>query len=371
MKKNIINKSKNLMKKYKAYLNTNNTRTAFTLAEVLITLGIIGVVAAISLPTILENITFRTYAEKQVNTVQKVTQAMELMRAHNHLSIRYESTEAFVDELEKHLKITKRCSYENIAECWPTETVINAYGTPIKVNEKAKTGQNITLKTNTNNVGLVLANGANIILNYNPDAPTYGLADTISPKSVTLNVGKEVRTYKNYSSSVTDSIAFIMDVNGTKGPNSEVLSNGNPQDIRSFNGAAFTPNCTTQGGIMTSDNQVCFLGTNYSAVNCSASGKNLESYPFCSGDGGISGFTNDYWAGAKYTCDFIGMKLPNPSELEAIRTKYKNQNTGFPDGDYWRDKAGWSWQATFSRFWNGGGYAPVSKKTNLNVICTF
>lgn len=360
------------MKRVNKYFNLNKpNKTAFTLAEVLITLGIIGVVAAISLPTILKNITFRTYAEKQVNTVQKVTQAMELMRAYNHLSIRYESTEAFVDELQNYLKISKRCSYENIAECWSTETVVNAFGTTINVNEKAKTGQNITLKTNTNNVGLVLANGANLILNYNPDAPTFALADSITPKSITLSVGKGTRTYQNYTSSVTESIAFIMDVNGTKGPNSEVLSNGNPQDIRSFNGAAFTPTCTTQGGIITSDNQVCYLGKNYSAVDCSNNGKNLDSYQFCNGAGGISGYTNDYWAGAKYTCDYIGMRLPNSSELESIRTKYKNANTGFPEGTYWQDQAGWSWQATYSKFWGGGGYAPVNKRTVLNVICTF
>ena len=344
---------------------------AFTLAEVLITLGIIGVVAAVSLPAILQEITTRAYAEKQVNTVLKVTQAMEVMRAYNLLSNKYDSTEAFVDELEKHLKINKRCDYQHIADCWSSETVTNSLGNAINVNEKAKIGQDITLKTNTNNVGLILADGSTIILNYNPEAPTYSLTDEIRTKSITLNIGKKTKTYANYSSSVTDSIAFIMDVNGSKGPNSEVLLNGTPQDIRSFNGAAFTPTCTSMGGIMTSDNEVCYLGTNYSAIDCSNAAKNNESYKFCDGDGGISGYTNDYWAGAKDTCDYIGMKLPDATALENVRTKYQNLDTPIQEGDYWRTNAGWSWQAGYSKFWRGGGYAPVNKRTILNVICIF
>ena len=35
--------------------NNNNTKTAFTLAEVLITPGVIGVVSAMTLPTVIKN----------------------------------------------------------------------------------------------------------------------------------------------------------------------------------------------------------------------------------------------------------------------------------------------------------------------------
>ena len=346
-------------------------KKAFTLAEVLITLGIIGIVATLLLPNVLQEITTRTYAEKQVNTVLKITQAMEVMRAYNLLSYKYDSTEAFVDELEKYLKINKRCNYQHIDECWPTKTVTNSLGNTINVKEKAQIGQDITLKTLTNNVGLILADGSTIILNYNPDAPTYSITDEIRTKSITLNIGKKTKTYANYSSSVTDSIAFIMDVNGSKGPNSEILLNGNPQDIRSFNGAAFTPTCTSMGGIMTSDNQVCYLGTNYSAIDCSNTAKENKSYKFCNGDGGISGYKNDYWAGAKYTCDHIGMKLPDATALENVRTKYKDLDTPIQAGNYWRTNAGWSWQAGYSKFWVGGGYAPVNKQSILNVICIY
>ena len=82
----------------------------FTLAEVLITLGIIGVVASITLPTIISDINIRANSERQANIAQKVTQAMEQMRAHGLLNTQYASTDAFVDELQKYLKVAKRCS---------------------------------------------------------------------------------------------------------------------------------------------------------------------------------------------------------------------------------------------------------------------
>ena len=80
-------------------------KVAFTLAEVLITLGIIGVVAAITLPALIENVTERKNSERHANIVYKVTQAMDIMKAHGELSGTYPSTEAFVDELQKYLKI--------------------------------------------------------------------------------------------------------------------------------------------------------------------------------------------------------------------------------------------------------------------------
>ncbi|MBD8964700.1 type II secretion system protein, partial [bacterium] len=46
---------------------TPNKKFAFTLAEVLITLGVIGVVAALTMPTLLKNIAERSNSEAQAN----------------------------------------------------------------------------------------------------------------------------------------------------------------------------------------------------------------------------------------------------------------------------------------------------------------
>ena len=51
-------------------MSNNNRRVAFTLAEVLITLGIIGIVAALTIPTLMSN-----YREKLlVNQLKKLIQ---------------------------------------------------------------------------------------------------------------------------------------------------------------------------------------------------------------------------------------------------------------------------------------------------------
>ena len=76
----------------------NRVLRGFTLAEVLITLGVIGVVAAISLPTLITNVTERRNSERHANIALKLTQAMEHMRATGKL-VTYASTEDFVNEI--------------------------------------------------------------------------------------------------------------------------------------------------------------------------------------------------------------------------------------------------------------------------------
>ena len=104
-------------------------KCAFTLAEVLITLGIVGVVAAMILPSVITNINERVYSTRQANTAYKVTQATDKMKALGLLNGSYKTTDEFVDELQKHLKIVKRCSANNIADCWPTDkaTLLSIY----------------------------------------------------------------------------------------------------------------------------------------------------------------------------------------------------------------------------------------------------
>lgn len=101
----------------------NNKKFAFTLAEVLITLGIIGVVAAMTMPSLIAN-----YQEKQFVTAWKkvysdVSNAALLM-SQNEEDL---STEQLVGEaFAKYLKVDKVCeARKGIAQgCWKENTPI-------------------------------------------------------------------------------------------------------------------------------------------------------------------------------------------------------------------------------------------------------
>ncbi|MBO6087533.1 prepilin-type N-terminal cleavage/methylation domain-containing protein [bacterium] len=283
----------------------NNLKTAFTLAEVLITLGVIGVVAAITMPTVIANINERVNSERHANIAMKVTQAMEQMRAHGLLNNTYPSTESFVDELQKYLKIAKRCDSSHIAECWPTEKVIDSNGDEFEIS-KAKTGKNLSLSTETNNVGLVLADGASMILNYNPSETfTLDVGDGVTAYKKLLPIGGGKEKEFAYSTNVTNSIDFITDVNGGKGPNKE--KSDKYYDIRNLRGAKFAKGCA---------------GVEVEGVGCIV---NLN--------------INVNQANAIKACSDAGMELPDFDTLKNICQKVKLYSD-FPHGDFWSSTYG-------------------------------
>ena len=104
---------KNLKRKYK---------TAFTLAEVLITIAIIGTVSMMVLPTLNSNVQKKVLESSVKVSVRKIMSAVETMTNLDRMG-GYENTEAFVNELKKHLSIVKICTVNNLSDCWNYNTV--------------------------------------------------------------------------------------------------------------------------------------------------------------------------------------------------------------------------------------------------------
>ena len=263
------------------------------------------------MPTLLKNIAERSNSEAQANLAQKITKSMDLMRADGGLERTYNSTDEFVDEFSKYIKISTRCDADHIADCWPTKTVTTTDGETYDVS-KAKTGKNLNLKDNkSNNVGIILADGATLILTYNPNAGIIGDGDTVTPSFADLPIGFGRTKKFAYTTSVTDPIDFVMDVNGFKGPNSEAR-NGKQYDIRSFKVAKFSKGCA---------------GNDINGVGCVYQ---LPSYsPIKAGDPEMDKWDpiwnksswasrDNYWAGAKKACDELGMSLPDKSKLLSL-----------------------------------------------------
>ena len=177
-----------------------NIKNAFTLAEVLITLGIIGIVAAITIPNVSTRIA-NTVNRRQAEVLKaKFTEATELMRTKSLLGPIYNDTSEFVTELAKYIKIINICDSEHLTDCFPA-TQINTDSFSIKTSS-LRTGSFFGLKTtetrdnSSANVGIVLADGTPMILSYNTRCPLSSLNDDS-----------------------TACISAIFDANGAKGPN--------------------------------------------------------------------------------------------------------------------------------------------------------
>ena len=144
---------------------TKQKTTAFTLAEVLITLAIIGIVAALTIPTLIQN-----YQERAWNTASQVFQrklgeALRVMNVQGTLA-GYTTTEAFVDELSKHIKITRICDNDDITTCFSDTVTWGDEEVDMSKIKKAKNfGQN---DWDTNTVAVQFANGVNGVIAYNP-----------------------------------------------------------------------------------------------------------------------------------------------------------------------------------------------------------
>ena len=311
-------------------------KCAFTLAEVLITLGIVGVVAALTLPQLITNINERVYSTRQANTAYKVTQATDKMKSLGLLNGSYKTTDEFVDELQKHLKIVKRCSASNIADCWPTEKVTTSDGEEFEVS-KAKTGKNLNIVSNTSdNVGLVLADGASIILTYNQASSGIDEGEAVTAQLKSLPVGFGKSQDFAYTTNTTGAIDFVMDVNGKHGPNSETRDN-KQYDIRSFKAASFSKGCA--GVDIPGIGCVVNLGTSYECIS---------EAPYTN--------NNNCWAGAKKACADAGMSLPDLNTLLSIYNK-KSEYPELPQsGVFWSSSENYTYDAYAVSFSNGKLY---------------
>ena len=316
------------------------------------------------MPTLLKNIAERSNSEAQANLAQKITKSMDLMRADGGLERTYNSTDEFVDEFSKYIKISTRCDADHIADCWPTKTVTTTDGETYDVS-KAKTGKNLNLKDNkSNNVGIILADGATLILTYNPNAGIIGDGDTVTPSFADLPIGFGRTKKFAYTTSVTDPIDFVMDVNGFKGPNSEAR-NGKQYDIRSFKVAKFSKGCA--------GNEIKGVGCVYQLPSYSPIKAGTEDMKKYDPKYDAAGYTSDnYWAGAKKACDDIGMSLPDKSTLQSIawKTDAEKEQLGIPTSGFF-----WS-SSEYSAFFAYGvqsssGYQDDAQKVNggYGVLC--
>lgn len=150
-------------------------KAGFSLAELVIAIALVGVLAAMILPSITTQ--FQETIQRNSAKVYKE----RLAQGVTMLSIRaprmvFNSTEAFVNELEKYSTITKVCNSDNISQCWPYANIKLANDEEYGI--AGATGKSVFGMGNTDplgndadyaddNVALILKGGAPVLINFN------------------------------------------------------------------------------------------------------------------------------------------------------------------------------------------------------------
>ena len=199
---------------------------AFTMAEILLSLTIIGVVAAITLPSLTGNINERTWNTQRKALYARFSQAIALMPSLNGYGTLSEETssgagdavdtaaETFITSgLSKVLKINNVCDSEHIQDCGLASKIVTLNGSQIDTPETMEElNSNMVSHSadggysqmNTKAAAFETANGESILTFYNPNC--------VSDLS-------EMTKNAYYQIQPKICVNFIFDLNGNKGPN--------------------------------------------------------------------------------------------------------------------------------------------------------
>jgi len=195
-------------------------KLAFTMAEILLSLTIIGVVAAITLPSLTGNINERTWNTQRKALYARMSQAVALMPALNGYgtttgtagtsSAVDTAAETFIASgLSKVLKINNICDNTHLKDCGLPETLTRLDGGATISIENIKTLNTLNygfrsvngVPYNTKAAAFETANGESILVHYNPKCQ------------------QDLNETDSYQIEPKMCANFIYDLNGSKGPN--------------------------------------------------------------------------------------------------------------------------------------------------------
>ena len=256
-------------------------KKAFTLAEILITVGIIGVVAVLTVPTLMQNIISKQFETGNKVFTNKIKEALKVMNTQQVLT-GYSTTEAFINEFKKHYKINNVCIDDPI-ECFSDN--ITWGNDVIDFTNKKDSRDIVNFSKNeedwgTKIVGVQFANGTSALMSYNPKCKANPF---------------------DMQSDVMHCVAMVYDLNANATPNEYGKDLQTTPNVKNFSCALEIGDlCVTK---------LAFTPTPISRAECEASKKDL----------GISHcyYNQDYWAGAVKQCGHIS-KLVSPKQLAII-----------------------------------------------------
>ena len=292
-------------------------KSGFTLAETLITLTVLGVVAAIVIPQFAGN--YKANAFQKSHAIFNAPHKSPFYEALRQMSTQddimgYSTTVEFVDKFEDYMKVLKRCDGNSAggngvaySKCFispltstdPSDSAIDLDS--LSTTQEAFSGSSF----DSDLVALRLNNGYSMVLGYDPTCNIDPISNTQSPWSC---------------------VSFVYDINGNALPN----KHGDTKDINGnvtfkFKDANF-PNCIpsglcygmpagmSEGASSIRYNSVPFAITSY--YNATYAGGWYGSYG-CTGSSG-NWTCPDTWQSGKNYCTSIGGHMASINEYSEI-----------------------------------------------------
>ena len=199
-----------------------SNKRAFTLAEVLITLGIIGVVAAMTMPVLINNIKYHSYDNAKRKVLNSIGEAGKLLAIEGDLNGAADAEDFVKNRLAKKMSIAKFCDSAHLTDCGlPSKFYKPDGSTEVNMPTKMKGGAALAsvfsygsdqtrANADKNSFGFVTNNGYSVNLFYNGACEPDKSASAMSVDS---------NGYSYYR--MQDQMCFfaIYDMNGQRGPN--------------------------------------------------------------------------------------------------------------------------------------------------------
>lgn len=261
-------------------------KKGFTISEILITLAIVGVVASMTLPTLIVEINKKIKSSQKGVIESRLLKGINLYNSlENGLNYpSYVSTKEFLEGLSKHYKMVKICDETNLQECMPYKTIQDE-GETIDISKLGTAGSFGLISSDYYSpAGFISAGGTPFFValkkncTYDPDTPMKSIGES-------------------------GCLAMLYDINGTRKPNTV------GEDIVVYNGM-------TPKGYFKKVNGVKVFGpavnaTGISAQQCREEKEKNYGISLCGRD-------NDGYAGGMKYCHDIGTHMATPDELSKI-----------------------------------------------------
>ena len=237
-------------------------KRGFTLAEVLVTLAILGVIAALALPRLMDDVSSKSWDASRDEFIAKLEAATSQMNVNEVLpgTVNYTSNAQFVTEFQKYLKIPRVCT-GSLDDCF-VSTFKKADGTEVSLSSLSD-GKDLDDSNNSYDlVGVQLLSGVNAIVALTSSCAALNPYELNRSGSSSYNrQGTGVRFTPGPT---TTCISMIYDVNGFKGPNKI------GKDIYLFHASKLASessnfDCDSAGGTLVAGGSLCIGGSDIDA----------------------------------------------------------------------------------------------------------